>query len=72
MTAHEYLKSLPYLPYSVNGKENGGRPTNSDLRRWLENRSVIINDEKPGWKDEVKPPVNQLVFFPKGHKVTML
>lgn len=70
MTALEYLKNLPYLPYD---RENMRmEPSNSVLRRWLERGSVIINGVKPKPNDEVNYPITELVFFPKRDRVTML
>ena len=69
MTAHEFLKSLPYLPYD---KENmKERPSNSCLYRWLDRGSVIINDVTPKPHDEIEFPLKNLIFFPKGKMVTM-
>lgn len=72
MTAFEYLKSLPCLPASKEGRKYG-RPSNSEMRRWLEKGSVIINGVKPSPNDEINPPIKELIFFPKGkNRTTML
>ncbi len=70
MIAHEYLKGLKYLP--INAETLLKRPSNSTLRRWLDRGSVIINNSTPKWNEEIKFPINKLVFFSKGNKVTML
>jgi len=55
---------------------NGEQPvkaSNSERRRWLQNKSVIINGTKPNWNDEIDFPVEELIFFPKSNRrVTML
>ena len=63
MKAIEFLKSFPYLPSSREGGKLG-RPSNSELRRWLEKSSVQINGERllPG--DEISYPIFELIFFP--------
>jgi len=65
MTAFDYLKSLPrhWLPR---------KPSNSELFRWLRNKSVIINGVHVSPKEEVGFPIKSLTFFPNKRKVTMV
>ena len=75
MTVFEYIKSLPWLPTVLKrgqGKLVYGRPSNSEIRRWLVNRSVVINGEKSLPDDEIKFPITRLGFFPKGQTVTLI
>jgi len=72
MTAFGFLKSFPksWLPFN-----NEGRPqtmSNSTLWRLLLRGSIIINGENPKPKDKVSFPIRQLVFFPKGRRVTLV
>ena len=71
MIALEFLRSIPFLPTS---RERGraGRPSNSELWRWLKSHSVIVNGERPLPTDSVEFPIKELVFFPKGNRVTMV
>lgn len=71
VTAYDYLKGLPYLPTSREGR-TWGRPSNAEIRRWLDKRAVEINGMRPGPTEEIQRPITSLVFFPKGHRVTML
>lgn len=72
MTAFEYLKSVPYLPASREGRKCG-QPSNSEIRRWLMKKSVIINGTKPLPGDEINFPIRKLIFFPSGEsKCTIL
>ena len=71
MNAFSYIKSLSYLPSSREGRKVG-RPSNSEIRRWLVNKSVLINGVYPLPDDEISSQITQLVFFPKGRTVTML
>ena len=72
MTALEYLKSLPFSPVSTEGNRCGPA-SNSELRRWLIKRSVVINGVRPLPHDKICFPIASLVFFPKGkRKCTMV
>lgn len=71
MTAYEFLKTFPYLPSSAEGRY-GGRPSNSEVRRWLINRAVIINKKVPQPNDKVNFPIKRLIFFPKGKRKTTM
>ena len=67
MTAHQYLRSLPHVPMTM----LGNKPviaSNSERRRWLMNKAVIINGQTPGPDDEIITPIWELVFFPKSEK----
>jgi hypothetical protein len=47
--------------------------SNSEKRRWLQNKAVIINGERPGPDTMLDFPLGQLVFFPKGNRrITMI
>ena len=71
MNAIEWLQNFPYLPDSREGKKVG-RPSNSELRRWCKNGSVLINGKKVTPGDKMEWPIYQLVFFPQSTgKVTM-
>lgn len=72
MTILEYLNRMrPALPL---GKEKASKekphapPSNGELKRWINDGSVLINGDR--WKhDEQMPPiVLSLVFFPKSPK----
>lgn len=73
MNAWKFLCSIPHVPM----QHNGMQPviaSNSERRRWLQNKAVIINGERPNWDDEIEFPITQLVFFPKSstNKCTMV
>jgi hypothetical protein len=71
MQAWKFLCSLPHVPMQFNGNQ-AVVASNSEKRRWLQNRSVIINGVKPDWKDEICFPVTELVFFPKSNRRTTM
>lgn len=56
MNALTYLNGLrPALPRN---------PSNSELRRWLANGTILFNTERCTWDEEIDFPVFSLVFFP--------
>lgn len=69
MTAWQFLCSIPHVPMQFNG-ERPVKASNSERRRWLQNRSVIINGVKPNWDDVIEFPIVELVFFPKSNRRT--
>jgi len=65
MTAYEYLCSVQrFLPASREVKNLGGLVGKSEIKRWLENKAVLINGRRPAWKDMISFPIFELVFFP--------
>jgi len=73
-TAFTYIKGLEFLPVvRTRGKKSTfGRPSNSEIFRWLESGSIIINGVKLKPYDYIDYPIEQLIFFPKGQTVTMI
>jgi hypothetical protein len=71
-TAFEFVTWFGCYPMSIEKpptKENPATwPSKSEIRRWLDQGSVLINGKKPKTKDIVEMPVWQLVFFPKSDK----
>ena len=53
-------------------RERTGKASNSELKRWLQNGAVVVNGEKLLWNEEMDFPVNSVVLFPKGNRVTLL
>jgi hypothetical protein len=62
MTALEYLQTFPYLTSKEGDKL--GRPSNSELKRWLMKGSVIINGTKPKPWDTITFPIKELILCP--------
>lgn len=65
-TAFDTIKYLGVIPTSNENAPNP--PSNSELRRWLDQKAVIINGKTPSSKEMVQWPITQLVFFPKSEK----
>jgi hypothetical protein len=67
MTAMDFLKWMRDVMFCCPHTREGplvGKPSNSELRRWLRNGSILINDNNPQPGDDVTWPITQLVFFP--------
>lgn len=72
MNAFEYLKSFNHLPMLLDGNKPK-KATNSDIRRWIESKSIQINGVTITKETDIVFPVTSLVFFPRSkNKVTML
>lgn len=67
-TAFNIIKAIGVIPMSV--EKPCTMPSNSEIMRWLNNQSVIINGKRPKANEIVEYPITQLVFFPKGKRKT--
>ncbi len=70
MNAWEYLREL-HTVCEFHSKEREGKATNSELKRWLQNQSVLLNNRRIKWNEEVDFPVEQLILFPKRNRITI-
>ena len=75
VTAWEYLKHLSGI-YWLTSKEgrNTGRASNSELKRWIQNKSLLINTEHVTWDEQIDFPVFSVILFPKSvaHRITLV
>ena len=71
MNAWEYLRKLHTVCH-FHSRERDREATNSELKRWLCNQSVLLNGRRIKWNEEVDFPVDQLVLFPKSNRTTIL
>ena len=72
MNVLQYLLGLrPALPMSREKKCEIA--SNSEVRRWIKDGSVILNAERWTADEEMPPLVWSLVFFPKSkHRTTLV
>lgn len=73
MNVLSFLNELrPALPISTNHKGDNGEcipMSNSELRRLIEQKSVLINGRTDfKWNEDIPDDVWELVFFPKSVK----
>ena len=69
-----FLAGLPrtYLPMMFNG-DRPERMSNSELRRLLDSKGVIVNGKTPAANDSFEFPITELIFFSKSaRKTTMI
>jgi len=71
MTYWDFLKELNTVCHFMS-RERKGKATNSELKRWLQNKAVQINGERPKFDDEVDFPIASMVLFPKKNRVTLM
>lgn len=68
VNAYAWLSGLKdYCPHDHDGK----RPSNGTIRRWLEQKAVQINGQRPTMKCDVGFPIWELVFFPSRGRCTL-
>lgn len=53
-------------------RERSGKVSKSELKRWCEKRSVIMNGEPVETREILDFEITSLVLFPKGNRVTIL
>jgi len=70
MTAWELLRDLNTVCHFMS-RERTGRATNSELRRWCQNKAVSINGKRVQFDEEIEFPVTEMFLFPK-HRVTLI
>lgn len=62
-----FLNSLrPALPFS--SEKPCTAVSNSELRRWIANGSVLVNAERVAWDELIDFPVFSIAFFPASGK----
>lgn len=70
MTAWDFLKDLNKVCFFMS-KERPGRATNSELKRWCQNKALCINGIRPKFDAEIEFPITSMYLFPK-RKVTLM
>lgn len=48
-----------------------GKASNSEIKRWLQNGSVLVNGKRVRFDEELTFPIESLVLFPKGRRITL-
>lgn len=71
MTCWDFLKELNTCCHFMS-IERPGKASNSELKRWLQNKAVEINGLRPKFDDEVDFPITQMVLFPKKNRTTLM
>ena len=70
MTVLQLMRDLHVVCY-FQSIEKGGIATNSEIGRWIKNKSVVVNGNRANLNDEIES-VESLVLFPKSvRKITL-
>lgn len=48
-----------------------GRASNSELKRWIQNKALLVNGETVEWNEPLDFPIISVVLFPKSGRVTL-
>lgn len=72
MRALDFLKELHHEWCYFQTKEGAkiGEASNAELKRWFDNKAVIIGGKATNWNDEIEFPIKSMVLFPK-HPITL-
>ena len=69
MTAFFFLKDVNDVCCFMS-RERPGRASNSELKRWIQNKAVVINGKPVKFDEEIVFPVTEMYLFPK-NRVTL-
>jgi hypothetical protein len=73
MTAYQYLCGVQkFLPVSRENTNPCKPVSKSEIKRWLQNKTVIINGRRPNWDEQIQFPIDELVFFPNARTRTTM
>lgn len=71
MNSWQYLIDLNSVCHFTS-RERTGKASNSELKRWIKNQALTINNRKIKWDEDVDFPVNQCTIFTKLKRITIL
>lgn len=64
MTAWDWLKDLHTVCH-FQSRERTGEASNSELKRWIQNKALKINAETVEWNEELDFPLISVILFPR-------
>lgn len=71
-TAWDFLKDLHEVcSFQTREGKKVGRASNSELKRWIQNKALIINSETVAFDEDLDFPLISVKLFPK-NPVTLL
>lgn len=72
MNAWMFLRSLHEVcSFQTREGTKVGKASSSELKRWIQNKALIINGETIAWDELMDFPIFSVVLFPK-NPVTLL
>lgn len=73
VTAWEWLRSVNAIcHFQTKEGKRVGPASNSELKRWLQNKIVLLNGETVEWNELIDFPIFSVVLFPKSARTTLL
>ena len=73
MTAWEFLRDLNTVcHFQTREGKKVGAASNSELKRWIQNKALIINDSAVLWDEPIPFHLHKVTLFSKERKVTLL
>ena len=70
MTCWQWLMDINKV-CSFMSRERSGKASNSELKRWIQNKALVINGETVEWNEAMDFPLISIVLFPR-NPVTLL
>jgi len=72
MTGWGFLRELNKLcHFQTREGKKVGPVSSSELKRWLQQKAVLVNGEPLDWDEEMDFVIHSCVLFPKGNTVTL-
>lgn len=72
MNAWEFLRGLHEVcNFQTKEGKKVGKASSSELKRWIQNKALLVNGEPVEWDEQMDFPMWSVVLFPK-HPVTLL
>ena len=66
INAWAFLKELNLVcQFQIREGKRYGPVSNSELKRWIQNKALIINGEPVNWDEPIDFPIFSVVLFPK-------
>ena len=66
MTAWELLRSLHEVcSFQTREGRRVGKASSSELKRWIQNKAMIVNGEPVEFDEQIDFPIFSVVLFPK-------
>lgn len=71
LTAWQYLRLLNEVcHFQTREGKRVGAASNSELKRWCQNKAFIINGESVEWDELIDFPIISVILFPK-NRITL-
>lgn len=67
-TALDLLVELDSLCHFMSREKPGTRASKSELRRWFNNKAVLINGQLPAWDTPLDCDIIEMILFPKNDR----